>query len=56
MSSNLTDDWRQQAITWANVDIVPCRHMTSPGHIELTHNGGLVKPYDDVGLGHYWLR
>ena len=27
---------RQQAITWTNVDIVPCRHMASPGHNELT--------------------
>ena len=26
---------RQQAITWANVDLVPCRHMASPGHNEL---------------------
>ena len=27
----------QQAIAWANVDQVPCRHMASPGHNELTH-------------------
>ena len=27
---------RQQAITWANVDQDPCRHMTSLGHNELT--------------------
>ena len=26
---------RQQTITWANVDLIPCRHMTSPGHNEL---------------------
>ena len=26
---------RHQAIAWANVDIVPCRHMASPGHNEL---------------------
>ena len=26
---------RQQAITWANVDLVPCRHMASSGHNEL---------------------
>ena len=26
---------RQQAITWANVDLDPCRHMTSLGHNEL---------------------
>ena len=25
---------RQQAITWANVDPHPCRHMTLPGHNE----------------------
>ena len=34
---------RQQAITWSNVDLVPCRHMASSGHNELksipfTHN------------------
>ena len=23
------------AITWANVDLVPCHHMASPGHNEL---------------------
>ena len=23
---------RQQAITWANVDLAPCHHMASPGH------------------------
>ena len=28
---------RQQAITWANVDLVPCRHMASPGHNELIY-------------------
>ena len=27
---------RQQAITWANIDLDPCRHMTSLGHNELT--------------------
>ena len=27
---------RQQAITWTNVDLVPCRHMASPGHNDLT--------------------
>ena len=26
---------RQQAITWANVDLDPCRHMTSLGYNEL---------------------
>ena len=26
---------RQQAITWASVDLDPCRHMTSLGHNEL---------------------
>ena len=26
---------RQQAITWANVDLDPCRHMASLGHSEL---------------------
>ena len=26
---------RQQAITWANVDLVPCRHKASPGYSEL---------------------
>ena len=44
MSSDLTDDKstlvqfgavRQQAITWANVDPDPCRHMASLGHNEL---------------------
>ena len=29
---------RQQAITWANVDLDPCRHMTSLGHNELKQN------------------
>ena len=28
---------RQQAITWANVDLDLCRHMTSQGHNELIH-------------------
>ena len=27
--------WRHQAVTWANVDQDPCRHMTSLGHNEL---------------------
>ena len=27
---------RQQAITWTNVDLDPCRHMASLGHNELT--------------------
>ena len=30
---------RQQAITWANVDPDPCRHMASLGRNELTHCG-----------------
>ena len=29
---------RQQAITWANVDLVPCHHMASPGHNKLTQS------------------
>ena len=28
---------RQQAITWTNVDLDPCRHMASLGHNELTN-------------------
>ena len=30
-------DWCRQAkaITWANVDLDPCRHMTSLGHNEI---------------------
>ena len=28
---------RQQAIVWANVDLDPCRHMTSLGHSELRY-------------------
>ena len=44
MPRDLSDDkstlvqvtaWCQQAITWANVDLVPCRHMVSLGHNEL---------------------
>ena len=44
MSLDFTDDqwtlvqvmaWRQQAITWANVDPDLCRHMVSIGHNEL---------------------
>ena len=31
----------QQAITWANVDLDPCRLMTSLGHNELRHNGSI---------------
>ena len=31
---------RQQAITWTNVDLDPCRHMTSLGHKEL--NGHII--------------
>ena len=43
MPWDLTDDkstlaW-QQAITWANVDLVPCHHIASPGHNELTQWG-----------------
>ena len=29
--------WCRQAITWANVEPDPCRHMASLGHNELTH-------------------
>ena len=50
MSLDLADDksamvqemaWysRQQAITWANVDPVPCHHMAPLGHNELTLTG-----------------
>ena len=35
--NGLVPSWRHQAITWANVDIDPCRHMTSLGHYELRH-------------------
>ena len=38
---DLTDDkstFRQQAITWANVDPDLCHHMASLGHNELTHH------------------
>ena len=41
MSLDFTDDqstlvaWRQQAITWANVDQDLCRHMASLGYNEL---------------------
>ena len=41
---------RQQAITWANVDLVPCHHMVSPGHNELII---LIDPYS---LGLLWVR
>ena len=38
-SVNIGSQWlgavRQQAITWASVDLDPCRHITSLGHIEL---------------------
>ena len=33
---------RQQAITWANVDLVPCRHMASPGHNMFIKCGGII--------------
>ena len=33
---------RQQAIIWANVDLVPCRRMASPGHNELK---GIIKAH-----------
>ena len=28
---------RQQAITWANVDLDLCHHMAPPGHNELNY-------------------
>ena len=45
MSLDLSDDKLtlvQQAITWANVDLDLCHHMTSLGHNELVATGVVV--------------
>ena len=47
--------FRQQAITWANVDPNLCLHMASLGHNELTPCGP-VTPYIDIHLDQHWLR
>ena len=39
---------RQQAITWANVYLDLCRHMTSLGNIELIYHGLVMEIYVSV--------
>ena len=48
MSLDITDDQsilvqiRQQAVTWANVDLDLCRYMVSLGHNELNTHRNLI--------------
>ena len=51
---------RQQAITWANVDLIPSRHMASPGHnvlnlFEETYKNVLEILYHSLTLKHLEL-
>ena len=47
-TSHYLNQYRQQAITWTNVDLDPCRHMTSLGHNELISS--------TWGISHRFLR
>ena len=45
--------WWHQAITWANVDLVPYRHMASPGPNELIHKRGKYRFLCDFTIFQY---
>ena len=46
--SKWLDVVRQQAITWANVDPVQCRHMVLLGHNEIKHHSTNKDNYTDL--------